>query len=291
MSASRFDRNVLLFGQQGQDRLRAKRVAVVGVGGLGTHVLQQLALLGVGGLVIIDREELDISNKNRYVGSLHVDPVPGLPKVDLGERLILAIDPTIQVTKIKDTFISEAGFAVLKQADCVFGSMDREGCRLILNEFCAAYERPYFDLATEIVPGEKLVFGGRVCCAIDGGGCISCLGVLDVAEAQRDLSGPSGQQDRKVVYGVKMEALAQAGPSVVSLNGVVASLAVTEFMVWATGLREPKRLLTYYGERGAVTVNRDQPPSDCYYCKGIRGKDSQANLERYIREGIGEFLR
>ena len=51
MNTERYDRNIRFFGKKGQDRLAAASVAVVGVGGLGTHVVQQLALLGVGRLV------------------------------------------------------------------------------------------------------------------------------------------------------------------------------------------------------------------------------------------------
>ena len=55
----RFDRNLRFFGEEGQRVLRETHVAIVGVGGLGTHVVQQLALLGVGELYLVDHEELD----------------------------------------------------------------------------------------------------------------------------------------------------------------------------------------------------------------------------------------
>ena len=58
MHSERYDRNIRFFGKEGQDRLASVSVAVVGVGGLGTHVAQQLALLGVGRLVLIDKGEL-----------------------------------------------------------------------------------------------------------------------------------------------------------------------------------------------------------------------------------------
>ncbi len=291
MSDDRFDRNERLFGKEGQARIRAATVAVVGIGGLGTHVVQQLALLGVGGLALIDSEELDITNKNRYVGVRHDDPVPGSRKVDLGERLALAIDPTIRVRKVFDTVVTEAGFAAVRDAGYVFGCVDREGVRLILNELCAAYARPYLDLASEVRPEEKPVYGGRMCACVGGEGCLSCLGILDVAEAQRDLAGPSAQRDRDAIYGVQADALGGAGPSVVSINGVVASLAVTEFMAAVTGLRAPCRLLTYHGHTGKVTLGTDQPAPDCYYCKGLRGAGEKADVERYLRAGVVQWLR
>jgi hypothetical protein len=78
---------------------------------------------------------------------------------------------------------------------------------------------------------------------------------------------------------------------VVSINGVVASLAITEFIVGVTGIRPPHHLLTYYGHLGKVTVNTDEPRPDCYYCKGIRGYRARADVERYIRAGVGRWLR
>ena len=59
----------------------------------------------------------------------------------------------------------------------------------------------------------------------------------------------------------------QSRPSVVSLNAVVASLAVTEWTAWTTGLRVPASLLDYRGARGVVLTNADDPRPDCYYCQ------------------------
>jgi len=266
-------------------------VAIVGIGGLGTHVVQQLALLGVGQLALVDSEELDRTNLNRYIGARHDDPVPGTLKVDLGERLAKSIDPGIQVQKVPDSLVSDGAFRAVIHADCVFGCLDSEGARLVLNELCAAYERPYFDLASEVIPGNPPVYGGRVCVAQGGQGCLVCRDLIDKQEAQAELAGPSGRRQRDALYGIDVSALDRTGPAVVSINGVVASLAVTEFMVMVTGMREPLQLCTYRGNVGKVTASADQPSPDCYYCKGIRGQGDSADVQRYIRDGVGAFLR
>lgn len=296
MSSGRFDRNIRFFGRSGQERLRSVSVAVVGVGGIGTHVVQQLSLLGVGGLALIDPQELDRSNLNRYVGARYDDPIPGTRKVDVGERIARSIGPEIRIVKVFDSLVSHDAFRAIIEADYAFGCVDREGVRLILNELCAAYSRPYFDVASEIVSEGGVAYGGRVFAAWDGGGCLACLGILDLAEAQQDLFGPEGRRDFEATYGVEHTHLGDPGPSVVSINGVVASLAVTEFMVAVTGIRPPQRLLNYYGhlapDRGdrPVTVSVDQPWPDCYYCKGIRGAREKADVLRYIRAGVGQYL-
>ena len=93
MTEDRFDRNERLFGKEGQIRIRQTRIAVMGVGGLGSLVIAQTALLGVGSIVAVDREEVSISNRNRYFGVWHTDPIPGSPKVMLAKR---EVDPKIR---------------------------------------------------------------------------------------------------------------------------------------------------------------------------------------------------
>jgi hypothetical protein len=176
-------------------------------------------------------------------------------------------------------------------ADCVFGCVDQDGARLVLNELCAAYERPYVDIATEIPPGEVRQFGGRVCIATGGRGCVYCLGLLDLDEARRQIGGPCVERDHERIYGAPAAALPGGGPAVVSLNGILASLAVTEFLVWTTGLRAPQQLLSYRGTQGKVTLGIEPPLADCYYCQSVFGSRGAGNVERYISAGVGKWLR
>ena len=280
MNTERYDRNIRFFGKEGQDRLAAASVAVVGVGGLGTHVVQQLALLGVGRLALIDKGELKESSRNRYIGARHDDPVPGSPKVCIGERLVHEINPQIGVELVHSELASDAGFEAIKGCDYVFGCLDNDGARLILNELCLAYTKPYFDLASDIPIGEAQ-YGGRVCVVWGGDGCLVCYGEINAADVYAATMTEEQRQDHEAIYGVRPEALDEVGPSVVSINGVVASLAVTEFMLVATGRDQLRKFLKYHGDRGIVTKVTDPPDLDCYYCAGVLGKGDAAGLSRY----------
>ena len=282
----RFDRNILFFGKEGQERLSATNVAVVGIGGLGTHVIQQLALLGVGRLILIDSEELDDTNRNRYIGARHDDPVPGTPKVAIGQRLAHEINPQINVLAIAQPLANHQSFqAIISESNFVFGCLDNDGARLILNELCLAYDKPYFDLASGI-DVEEGRYGGRVCVRWNGIGCLVCHEVLDPVEAGLDLQSDEQRKNREAIYGMPVDALGAAGPSVVSINGVVASLGVTEFMLAVSGVRsEPKRVLTYHGDRGVVLAKSVPPRDGCYFCSDILGKGDYANVQRYLPEG------
>jgi molybdopterin/thiamine biosynthesis adenylyltransferase len=282
MMSERFNRNLLLFGEEGQKQIKSSCVAIVGIGGLGTHVVQQLSLLGVGCLAFIDNEELDITNLNRYVGVHYNDPIPGTLKVDIAKRMAKEIDPAIFTKCIPHSLMSDDAFRAIVDSDFVFGCLDNEGSRLILTELCAAYSKPYFDLSSEIIPGNPTIYGGRICIAWDGNGCLMCFQELDIAEAQADLESPDGRLNHQEIYGIPTTALSQAGPSVVSINGVIASIAVTEFMVGVTGIRPSKRFINYRGDLERVTYKED-PAADCYYCQGIKGKGDAANVQRYIK--------
>ena len=291
MTNDRFDRQVRFFGREGQDRIAAASVAVAGVGGLGSHVVQQLAHLGVGDVRPIDAQELDLTNRNRLVGARETDPIPGTRKVDISERTAKAIDDSIRIDKVFDSLVSADGFSAVIGADYVFGCFDSEGARLVLTELCAAYAKPYIDLSSDILLDEPVEYGGQVCLAWDGDGCLSCMNVLDRTEAEAELAGPEERRRRNEIYGVDIELLDDVGPSVVSINGVIASLAVTEFILAVTGQRAPHRLLTYNGRTGKVTMSSDEPLPGCYFCKGIRGKGDEADVQRYLREGVGKYLR
>ena len=181
--------------------------------------------------------------------------------------------------------ISNEAFRAIIDSDFVFGCLDNEGSRLILTELCAAYFKPYFDLSSEIIPGNPTIYGGRICIAWDGNGCLMCFQELDIAEAQADLESPDSRLNRQAIYGIPITALGQAGPSVVSINGVIASMAVTEFMVGVTGIRAPKRFINYRADLERVTY-KENPAADCYYCQGIRGKGNAVNVQRYIKQNL-----
>ncbi len=278
--AERYHRNALLFGAEGQERLRATSAVIVGVGGLGSPLAQHLALLGVGKVSAIDFDELDESNRNRFIGACAHDPVPGSKKVDLICRLISEINPEVTVEAIPFGLVSESAFSAVCAGDWIFGCFDHDGPRAILNELCAAYGKPYIDLASDVA--EDGCYGGHVCVSAGGRGCLSCLGILDRRAVRRYLESAETRRAEDVIYGVHTDVLAKKGPSVSPLNGVIASLAAMEFMVAVTGMRVPTRLQEYRGWQSKVVVSTDEPTAGCPICD-LQGVGAQADVERYLR--------
>jgi molybdopterin/thiamine biosynthesis adenylyltransferase len=268
---SRYSRQEAFFGAEGQARIAGANVAIVGLGGLGSHVAQQLAYLGVSTFLLVDSDVVSPSNLNRLIGASERDL--RAPKVKVARVMIETIHPKAHVTMAERRFVGTEpppdGFAAV---DAVFGCVDDDTPRLDLVRLCSAYALPYIDLASDVAPSGE--FGGRVVFARDGERCLSCLGELDqhvLARAQ--MTEEQRAADDKI-YGVERDALLGAGPSVVSVNGVVASLAVTEFLMWVTGLREPHGYLNYRGDRGTVGTRADPERTYCHYCMTLWGTEA-----------------
>lgn len=278
----RFDRQIRLFGKDGQKLIGDAKIAIVGLGGLGSHIVQQMAFLGVGNISLIEVKDLDESNMNRLIGAQHTDTIPGTKKIAIAERLVNSINDKIKVTCVDGNLYTEKAFARLKQATHIFGCVDNDLARHVLNEFCLAYNIPLIDLATDVDSG---IYGGRIFSSWwKKAGCLICLDLLDSVDILEDSLSKTTKKNMDQIYGISPDNLEERGPSVVTINGVVASLAATEFMVGVTGLREAKRILVYDGSQGRIVMNIDSPRKNCYYCNSIKGKADAVNIERYIAE-------
>ena len=266
----RFDRQRKIFGDVGQERLAGATVGVVGAGGLGSFMALELAYLGVGKILIVDDDRLDDehSNRNRLVGAWE-SHAPGVLKVHILRDLALMIDSGINVEVVEVPLESAEAKVALAGVDVVVGCVDHDGPRFALNKFCCQHGLPLIDSASDTIPevGE-VVFGGRVCVATAETGCLMCLGVLDQNEMREYFESPSQRTDRKAIYGVDKDALAGGGPAVITVNGVVASIAATELMVLVTGVRAPIAHQEWRGHQGALRRISDREEG-CYYC-GLR---------------------
>jgi len=266
-SEDRYSRHMAFFGAEGQERIATTSAAIIGLGGLGSHVAQQLAYLGVVDFILIDVDEVSTSNLNRLLGARPNDV--GRLKVDVADGAIRAIQPDATVDTAAARFAVDEPTDALARADVLLGCVDDDVARFELVRHASLHGLPYIDLATDVAPTGE--FGGRVVFAKDGERCLSCLGELDQhALARAQMTDEQRAADDKI-YGIDREALDDGGPSVVSVNGVVASLAVTEFMLWRTGLREPAGYLNYRGDRGTVGSRVDPDRSYCHYCMTLWG--------------------
>ena len=156
--------------------------------------------------------------------------------------------------------------AILTGLDIVVGCLDNDGPRFVLNEICCQLGLPLIDTGSDTRPGRDAIeFGGRICVATPQTGCLMCMGVLDQGEIRYYFASDEQRRDRAALYGVPKTSLGAAGPSVVTVNGVVASIAVTELMALVTRIRPPIAHQSWRGHRGQLFRVADRE-EDCYYC-------------------------
>ena len=156
----RYNRQILLFGEEGQERLSEAEIFIAGAGGLGSPVAIYLAVAGVGTLTVVDSDVVDRSNLNRQI--LHRDRDIGEKKaVSAGEKL-QEINPDVTVRAV-DAHIDEANAGrLVGKADGIVDAMDNFPVRYLLNRVALGKGIPLFHgairgmygQATTIIPGE-----------------------------------------------------------------------------------------------------------------------------------------
>jgi len=256
-----FDRQVRAFGAVGQQSLQKLRIAIVGLGGTGSVVAQQLVHLGVRDFILVDPDVLEPTNLNR-VANATTDDI-GIPKVEIAARYINKIANDAKVVCVKDDVIRARTAAELFNADLIFGCTDSHGSRAILQQVSYQYMIPCIDMGMTIIAknGRVTYVYGRVQLLAPGHACFACDGLLDAGEVRRDMMTAFERQTDPYIQGEREPA-----PSVISLNSTVASLAVTMFLSVVTGIPMHGRHLLYNAARSILRTVQAEPKSNCYIC-------------------------
>lgn len=163
---ARYQRNRGMLTTQQQGQLFRSRVAVIGCGGLGGYVLEELARLGVGELVAIDSDCFEEHNLNRQL--LSSPGTLGQDKVAAAAQRLAEINPAVTVRSIKDQFTRANGADLLAGTDCVVDAVDNMVARLDLEAVCN-------DLNIPLVHGAIAGWYGHVATVYPGEGTLQKL--------------------------------------------------------------------------------------------------------------------
>ena len=261
------NRQVLAFGKPGQMMLQKQRVAIVGCGGIGSVMFVLLVRLGVRRFVLIDPDVVEFSNLNRLAATRLSDAENGTPKVEMLKNYGMAINPDIHVLAIaKSVYASESQFA-LRACDYVFGGLDMHSPRDLLNTLATQHMIPYIDTGTGLQSDEHHNIahaGGQVRIVIPGMGCLKCIDGIDMDLAKMEQLPPDqrvGMVERGYIAGEDEHA-----PAVATLNGVIANLAVSEFLAYVTGFKPTSRYSFYNFLKPAVIPVEFFKKADCFCC-------------------------
>jgi adenylyltransferase/sulfurtransferase len=160
----RFDRFKLI-GWWDQARLSRARVLVVGAGALGNEIVKNLALLGVGNVLIADMDRIENSNLSRSV--LYRERDNGTLKAAAAANAAKDIYPAIKSRHFNGNVVHDLGLGVFRWADVVIGGLDNREARLAINRNCWKVNRPWIDGAIESIDGSARVF-------VPDGPCYEC---------------------------------------------------------------------------------------------------------------------
>ena len=259
------DRQVRMFGAAGQHLLRESRVAVIGLGGVGSLVAEYLARLGVGNLILIDPDEIEGSNLSRVVGATRADVEARRLKTEIAVRHVreIAIDAVLE--PIAGDVAHDSVAQVLRDCDFIFLAADSMRARLVVNALTHQYLIPAVQMGAKIRPGADDRLEDAMCAVRHvrpGKGCLWCNGLID--PTQLAIEAKSDDERKEQAYGVQ-----EPNPSVITLNAVAAAHAVNDFLFDYLGLRPSNPETVYHhfhfdrGKAQHVLPRRDAECGEC----------------------------
>ncbi len=235
----RYDRQILIeeIGLEGQEKLKRSRVAIAGVGGLGSPAAYYLTAAGIGRIRLIDRDRVSLSNLNRQI--LHWEEDIGKKKVDSAITKLRNLNRMVEVEPIDEEITEGNIHQLMDGVEAIVDAMDNLPTRFILNR-CAIEKRiPFFH-------GAVRSFEGRAMTILPGkSACLRCL-----------YRGPIPEEKFPVI------GVAPA---------IIGSILATEVVKYLLGIGQllTNRLLMYDGLEAIFTEFTVHRNPECDHCGGI----------------------
>lgn len=222
------------FGEKTINMLRRLEIAVVGCSGTGSPVIEQLARLGVGKIVLVDPDFVEKRNLNRILNTTYFDAKITKSKVQVLRDAIQKFGLGTSVEIFQKDLIDSQVIQCIANCDFLFGCVDSASGRHYLNKVCIYYTIPYIDVGVKLVAdgnGGISDVSGAVHFVRPDGMSLMQRGLYNAEELRVDglLRTDPGYchdlEDAGYILGAK-----EASPAVISVNMFAASMAVNEFL-------------------------------------------------------------
>jgi adenylyltransferase/sulfurtransferase len=233
----RYSRQIRLFGEDGQEKLKRTSVFIAGAGGLGSVISLYMAAAGFGKVRIVDCDSVELSNLNRQI--LHANADVGRPKSQSAYETLTGINPEIEVEALVETISQDNIDQLLQGCHLIMDAMDNFPVRYLLNRAAIQRKIPLFHgaisgyqgQATTIIPGKTA--------------CLSCI--------------------------FPRAPPATTFPALGSTCGVIGSIQVTEAVKYVTGAGKllENRLLLWDGLNACLDEMAYERNSACRDCSEI----------------------
>lgn len=228
----RYGRQMILdgFGLEGQQKLKAASVLVVGAGGLGCPALQYLAAAGVGRIGIVDHDTVESSNLQRQI--LHNEETLGLLKADSAAQFVRRLNSLVQVTTYPNALHPSNALEIMRPYDIILDCTDNLPTRYLLSDSAVALDKP-------LVSGAAMRFEGQLC-------------VYNLNASSASSTSPSATPDKGPCYRCLFPTPAVGGGTCEEVGilgvvtGVIGNLQAAEAIKIILGKNEPKPSLLLY---------------------------------------------
>jgi adenylyltransferase/sulfurtransferase len=242
----RYSRHILLdeIGVEGQERIRAASMLVIGAGGLGSPAAYYLASAGVAKITLVDGDTVDLTNLQRQI--LHTTERIGAPKAESGRATLAAINPDVEVVPVVRRVDAGELDALARDATIVLDCTDNFATRHAVNRACVRHRKPLVSGAAIRFDGQLAVFDLRRADAP----CYACL-----------FPEGEGEDELCAIMGV-----------FAPVTGIVGTLQAAEALKLAAGIGEPlngKLLMLDARDMQFRTVRVPRDPA-CAVCRRTR---------------------
>jgi molybdopterin/thiamine biosynthesis adenylyltransferase len=231
---TRYSRQIRLFGEEGQEKLKRTSVFIAGAGGLGSAISIYLAAAGFGKIRIADCDNVELSNLNRQI--LHASSDVGRPKADSAYETLAGINPEIKVEALVEIISEDSINGLLQGCDLIMDAMDNFPTRYLLNRAALQRKIPLFHGAISGYQGQAAtIIPGKTA-------CLSCI--------------------------FPRAPPAATFPALGSTCGVIGSIQVTEAVKYVTGTGRllENRLLLWDGLHACLDEMACERNSRCPDC-------------------------
>lgn len=279
-----FDRSVRAFGPDIQRTVAELRIGIVGCGGTGSAVAEQLVRLGARRLVLVDADTLTASNVTRVYGSKPADV--DQPKVSILRAHLTSIAPDLECETFQSMVNLEVTARKLIGCDLIFGCTDDNAGRLVLSRFSTFLATPIIDvgvLLTNDEAGKLVGIDGRITTLFPGSACLVCRNRVDLARAATELRSP--EERKRLENEGYAPALAGIEPAVVTFTTGVASAAINEVLDRLIGFGpnpRPNEVLLRWHER-EISTNRANP-KERHYCHPDSHKIGKGDSHPFLEQ-------
>jgi len=277
--AERFDRQVRLFGPVGQALLRNLHVVVIGAGGGGSILIEQLAHLGVGEISAIDYDVVKRHNLSRIIGATEADARSAIKKVDVAARVVARIDPSTAFHAIDGDIADIEVAERLLDADYLLLATDTATARLVANAVSQTFLIPLVQIGAKVDTRddgtiEQVYTAVRP--VLPRRGCLSCAGLIDPIALQREAASPQERADQNYLGDADI-----IDPAVTTLNVAAAAGALNVLLMSVIGqadssLADHRITLT---REGASLVTQVANDPTCRWC-------GETSASRYARADV-----